>query len=164
MAGESVLTVADPLYLFCTCTAAFYRFLPIVEFSTSFENSKIVVDRLGAGASTLTSVVSHATIGRFGSHCPGVSANRGPGTLRAVRHCTHERGGQCLLSAVRAIQFFFRNVSSQLLRVSDLAGRDLTKYLSNRLRDFFRVHVRVLFLMEAHTFQKNGGVPVHNDG
>jgi hypothetical protein len=28
MAGESVLTVADPLYLLCTCTAAFYRFLP----------------------------------------------------------------------------------------------------------------------------------------
>jgi hypothetical protein len=42
------LTSADLLYLFCTCTAAFCRFLPIepIELSKSFENSTIVADRL----------------------------------------------------------------------------------------------------------------------
>jgi len=42
------LTSADLLYLFCTCTAAFCRFLPIepIEFSKSFENPRIVADRL----------------------------------------------------------------------------------------------------------------------
>jgi hypothetical protein len=41
-------TQADPLYLFCTCTRAFCRFLLIelFEFSNSFENSPIVADRL----------------------------------------------------------------------------------------------------------------------
>lgn len=43
-----VLTAADSLYLFCTRTAAFCRFLPIepIEISKSFENSRIVADRL----------------------------------------------------------------------------------------------------------------------
>ena len=42
------LTWADLLYLFCTFTGAFYRFQPIepIEFSKSFENLKIVADRL----------------------------------------------------------------------------------------------------------------------
>jgi hypothetical protein len=41
MAWESELTAADLLYLFCTCTAAFYRFSPIepIDFAKSFENS-----------------------------------------------------------------------------------------------------------------------------
>jgi hypothetical protein len=45
---ESEQAAADLLYLFCTCTAAFCRFLPFepIEFSKSFENSKIVADRL----------------------------------------------------------------------------------------------------------------------
>lgn len=48
VALESELTRADLLYLFCTCTRAFYRFLPIetIEFAKSFENSRIVADRL----------------------------------------------------------------------------------------------------------------------
>jgi hypothetical protein len=43
-----VLTRADSLNLFCTCTTAFYRFSPIepIEFAKSFENSPIVADRL----------------------------------------------------------------------------------------------------------------------
>jgi hypothetical protein len=42
------LTSADLLYLFCTCTGAFCRFLPIepIAFSKSFENLTIVADRL----------------------------------------------------------------------------------------------------------------------
>jgi hypothetical protein len=37
----------DRLYLFCTCIAAFCRFLPIepIEFSKSFENSRSVTER-----------------------------------------------------------------------------------------------------------------------
>jgi hypothetical protein len=44
----SELTPADPLYLFCTCTGTFCRFWQIepFEFSKSFENFKIVADRL----------------------------------------------------------------------------------------------------------------------
>ena len=47
-ACKSELTPADLLYLFCTCTRAFCRFSPIepFEFSKSFENPKIGVDRL----------------------------------------------------------------------------------------------------------------------
>ena len=42
------LTAADLLYLFCTCTEAFCRFWPIepIDFAKSFENSRIVADRL----------------------------------------------------------------------------------------------------------------------
>jgi hypothetical protein len=45
---QSKLTAADLLYLFCTCTQAFYRFSRIepIESSKSFENSTIVADRL----------------------------------------------------------------------------------------------------------------------
>ena len=45
---ESELAAADLLYLFCTCTGAFCRFLPIerIEFSKSFDNLRIVADRL----------------------------------------------------------------------------------------------------------------------
>jgi hypothetical protein len=44
----SELTPADLLYLFCTCTVGFCRFLPIelFRFSRSFENLRIVADRL----------------------------------------------------------------------------------------------------------------------
>jgi hypothetical protein len=43
------LTWADLLYLFCTFTGAFYRFQPIepIELLKSFENPRIVADRLG---------------------------------------------------------------------------------------------------------------------
>jgi hypothetical protein len=42
------LTAAPLLYLFCTCTVAFCRLLPIepIEFSKSFENSTNRADRL----------------------------------------------------------------------------------------------------------------------
>ena len=45
---EFLLTAADPLYLFCTCTTAFCRFSPIEPFESlkSFEKSTIVADRL----------------------------------------------------------------------------------------------------------------------
>jgi hypothetical protein len=45
---ESELAAADLLYLFCTCTGAFCRFLPIerIEFSKSFDILRIVADRL----------------------------------------------------------------------------------------------------------------------
>jgi len=45
---EWKLTTADPLYLFCTCTAAFRRFLPIEPFvfSKTFENLHTAADRL----------------------------------------------------------------------------------------------------------------------
>jgi hypothetical protein len=48
VAAYSVLTPADSLYLFCTCTAAFLRFSPIepIDFAKSFEHSTIVADRL----------------------------------------------------------------------------------------------------------------------
>ena len=46
--GVCCATQADRLYLFCTWIAGFCRFLPIepIEFSKSFENLKIVADRL----------------------------------------------------------------------------------------------------------------------
>jgi hypothetical protein len=45
----AILTGGIP-YLFRTCAMAFYHFSPIelIEFSKSFENSKIVADRLPA--------------------------------------------------------------------------------------------------------------------
>ena len=57
MACEAELTTADLLYLFCTWTAAFCRFLPIepIEFSISFANPTIVADGLPPPPNPLSS-------------------------------------------------------------------------------------------------------------
>jgi hypothetical protein len=73
----------------------------------------------------------------------------------------HERDRESGFVAVRQIEILFGHVHDELLRVRDLADRDLAVCILDDLLDLHREYVWVLLLVVLDRLQEHRRLPVH---